>query len=237
MPHIVVATLDSQISTLLAVQHGLTIIGSMANESEVPSKRDILVRSAIAASPKLAGSLNIVYEGFRARHVARMKEVVDASTDVAGLPLLKARLEASEELDVLFAAALEAGAISALSRKRSLLGKVVGQAAADDALIDEVSLTVGVLSQIDAAHVRCLAAIKLAEDEATAKGEVRTRADFAEREIVQRIKNAGASYPPPVIALLAGLGLVEATGTATPWPLVLGLTPFGLSLLEDLSDS
>lgn len=213
------------------------MIGSMTKDSEVPTRRDILLRSAIAASPKLAGSLDILYEGFRARHLARTQEVLDAAVNAAGLPLLESRLEDSEELEVLFARALEAGANSALPRKRALLGKVIAQAASDQARIDDTSLIVGVLVQIDAAHVRCLTAIKLAEDQAEAAGEVTIRADYTEREIVHRIKEAGASYPPPVIALLAGLGLIEATGTTSPWPLVLGLTTFGRTLLDDLSNS
>ncbi|MCA1712797.1 MAG: hypothetical protein LC789_14625 [Actinobacteria bacterium] len=209
----------------------------MPRDTLAPGLLDIAVRAAVAASPRLAGSLSVIYEGLRDRHVARAADVMAEAAAGIGPDELAARLAGDEELDAAFAAAVEAGARSGLPAKRLLLGQVVNRAVLDDALTDEAVLLVGVLAQIDAPHVRCLELIRRAQDEAAAAGEVHERAPHAEREIVHRINAVGSAQPAPVLVLLRSLGLLDASGSYDGEVLVKGLTPFGERLLADLAGS
>ncbi len=86
-------------------------------------------------------------------------------------------------------------------------------------------------------HVRALEAVRRAEVEAQEAGEVLPRAQGAEREINVRIKAAGDSQPPPVVAALVSLGLLESANTWDGTALVKGLTAFGNDLLDSLRDA
>lgn len=205
-------------------------------DEQPPSVPDLLARAAIAASPRLAGSLAILYEGIRDRWVARGSQVLAEVAAGAPVSELERRLRGDDALDASLTAAVEAGARSSLEAKRRLLGRVVARAVLDDSRMDEAMLIVGVLSQIDAPHVRCLEAVRRAEEQAEVAGEVAPRADGAERETVQRIAVAGRAHPVPVLAALASLGLLEAQGVNDGTTIVKGLTPFGLALLTDLRD-
>lgn len=203
-------------------------------ENPPPSVPDILARAAIAASPRVAGSLAILYEGVRDRWLARGREVLSEVTDSVSIEELERRLHDDEALDAALTAAIEAGARSGVKAKRRLLGRVVTQAVLDDARVDETVLRIGVLSQIDAPHARCLEAVHRAEEDAAEAGEIEPRAEGADRAIVQRIAEAGKAHPAAVVAALASLGLLEAGSAFGANAIVKGLTPFGASLLEEL---
>jgi hypothetical protein len=209
----------------------------MTEGKKPPSLPDIAARAAIAASPRVAGSLAVVYDGLRERHAARAAQVVDAAVSGLDPEDLAAALAADEALDAAFAAAVDAGAQSGLRAKRRLLGRVVNQALRDAARVDDAVLLVGVLAQIDAPHVRCLALVRSAEQDARAAGEVSPRARYAEREIVPRISGALDGEPAAVVVALKSLGLLDANGTYDGEVLVKGLTPFGERLLADLDDA
>lgn len=201
-----------------------------------PSLADIAARATIAVVPlsSLSAGLSVLYEGMRDRHQARVDQVSVAAIGQVDPQEVGRRLVERPELDAVLVAALQAGGVSALEAKRRLLGKVVNRAVLDDALVDHATLIVGVLSQIDAPHVRCLEAVRRAEQEAERAGEVESRAPGAERATVARIYEAGRSHPDPVLSVLASLGLLEANGVGAGSFTVKGLTPFGLSLLSDL---
>lgn len=97
----------------------------------------------------------VLYEGLRDRWAARGSEVLADVAASAPAAELERRLLQDEALDAALTAAVEAGAQTSLRAKRRLLGRVVGRAVLDDARIDEATLIVGVLSQIDVPHVRC----------------------------------------------------------------------------------
>jgi hypothetical protein len=201
-----------------------------------PSWPDILARAAIAASPQLAGSLAILYAGIRDRWAARGSQVLEEIASGAPASELERRILEDGALDAALAAAVEAGARTSLEAKRRLLGRVVVRAVLDDSRVDEATLIVGVLSQIDAPHVRCLEAVRRAEEQAEVAGEAAPRAEGAEREIVQRIAVAGRAHPVPVLAALTSLGLLETHGVYEGTTIVKGLTPFGQALLTDLRE-
>lgn len=177
----------------------------------------------------------VLYEGFRDRRRARMRDVEDAvraavpdDTDLDQL------LGSREELDALLNRALIESGQSAIAAKRRLLGRVVANALVDDATVDWAILVTTVLAQIDAPHVRAMAHIRDAVEKADAAGELPPRAEGAEAELSPRIRAAGRSQPEPVIAALTALGLIEATSTFGGEPIVVGMTPFGDRLLDEL---
>jgi hypothetical protein len=202
-----------------------------------PSVPDILTRAALAASPKLAGSMAVLYEGFRDRWRARASQVLEEITAEVPTAELEQRLVDNPALDAALAAAVEAAGRSGLAAKRRLLARVVTRAVLDDARVEEATLVVGVLSQIDAPHVRCLEAVRRAEEATEAAGEVAVRAQYTEREIVPRIAEAGRAHPESVLAAVTSLGLLEASGIFNGTAIVAGLTPFGRALLADLRQS
>jgi hypothetical protein len=204
------------------------------NAEEVPSVTDIVSRAAIQASPRLAGSLSILYDGFRQRWLARAREVVDEVEKRVPSDLLSQRLVGSQELDATFLAAVEAGASSGLEAKRRLLGKVVAEAVLDDAKVDHATLITHMLAQIDAPHIRCLEAIYRAKKQAAAAGQLSPTARGAEQPIHQDITNAGRAYPAPVLVALVSLGLLDASVTWDGVALVKGPTTFGQHLLDEL---
>lgn len=200
---------------------------------EPPSVADIAIRAALSAVPQFGGSLVSVYEGIRDRRAARANEVVAEAAGVDELLLLTQRLQENEELDAALSAAVEAGVRSSLEAKRRLLGRIVRAAVLDDAKVDEATLLIGVLAQIDAPHVRCLEALRRVEETEGAAGRIRDRARGAERETNQAIYEVGLAHPAPVVIALKNLGLLEGSGTYD-MQLVQGLTPFGRRLAADL---
>lgn len=210
-------------------------VARMADGVEPPSASDILARAAIAASPRFAGSAMVLYEGFRDRRRARMRDVEDAvRAAVPGDADLDQILGSRDELDALLNRALIEAGQSAMPAKRRVLGKVVANALVDEAEVDWASLVMTVLAQIDAPHVRAMARIRDAVGKADAAGGLPPRAEGAEAELNPRIRAAGRAEPEPIIAALTALGLIEATSTYGGEPIVVGMTPFGDRLLDEL---
>ena len=172
-----------------------------------------LIRATLQASPRLAGSLPVAYEGARDRWAARGSDVLTATSPAADVATLAARIASDDQLDAVLSAAVEAGARSGMAAKRRLLGRVVARAVLDDARVDEATLVVGVLSQIDAPHVRCLELIERAEEAARDAGELEEAAEGSERPVVQRISDVGRTQPQPVLTASVSLGLIETTAT------------------------
>lgn len=207
------------------------------NSAKVPSIPDVLARAAIQASPRLAGSLSVVYDGLRQRWLARAQEVVNEVDSRSTSDLLSQRLAESEQLDAAFLTAVEAGASSGVGAKRRLLGRMIAAAVLDDAKIDEATLLTGILTQIDAPHILCLEAIYRAKKEAAKAGELSPTAQGAEQELNQRVMEAGRAYPAPVLVVLVSLGLLDASVGWGGVALVGGPTAFGEQLLNELREA
>lgn len=211
-----------------------------SDEHLPPSVPDILTRAAIAAVPipSVSASLMTIYDGFHERRAYRMGQALAEITDRVTVEQLEARLNESESLDAVFGTALAAAASSGVKVKRRMLGAVVAQAVLDDAMIDEAILLTGVLSQIEAPHVRCLEDVYRVQLEVETSGERPPAAPGAEREINQRILDTGRKYPSPLLKTLANLSLLDAQ---TSWDrtvdFVYGLTTFGEEFLQYLHES
>lgn len=207
------------------------------NGDGAPPISDTLARAAIQASPRFAGSIEILYTDLRKRWSARGQTVIDQVERVATAEQIQARLAESEQLDAAVLAAITAAAASGLDAKRRLLGRVVANAVLDDAKVDEASLIVDVLAQIDAPHVRCLEAVRRAKDEARAADELGPVARGAEQEISQRVLDAAASYPAPVLQRLISVGLLDGHVSWDGVSIIAGTTTFGDQIVDELRKS
>lgn len=206
-------------------------------ENQVPTRREIALRALIAASPRFAGSLSIVFEGVRDRRLARAEEVFEEIATAVGEAHLLLSVQDSEELEILLARVLGAAMTAASRAKREMLRGAAIQAATDTADIDESILIVDALEQIDTPHVRCLLDLAAAQLAAARAGEIGPRAQRTEANLVARIVEAGERWPPVVIGRLAGLGLLEVSGGGSPWPTVLRVSEFGLRLTTEVTQS
>lgn len=90
-------------------------------------------------------------------HVAKRDELLlDSSSRASGLnpAALIERMMVDEELTMLAASAIDASRRSRMSEKARMLGRCLGEIAADDARIDEESLWVDIISRIERPHLK-----------------------------------------------------------------------------------
>ena len=168
------------------------------------------------------------------RFGSRSAEVLQPSIDAVGEEGLSARLDASEEVDVLVTRSVLAAGTSAHAGKRRLLAKVVQRAVLDDAEIDPSSMIVELIEQIDSPHIRCLEDIHRAEQRAQASGEMGVVARGAEKPITQEVLETARKYPETLIRRLHGLGLIDGSLTWDGITVITGTTSTGLLILQEL---
>lgn len=179
------------------------------------------------ANAKLAVSLK---RGWNSRG----QDVLDSVTQAVDGEVLERRLLQAPEVEVLLARAVNAAAASSLASKRRLLARVVQAAILDDAAIDQATLIVDVLEQVDAVHIRCLEAIARAELNSKEAGDWEFTAERAEKPANQRVQEAADDYPSPIIKRLETLGLADASVDWSGHTRVTGMTVFGELVLNDL---
>lgn len=179
------------------------------------------------ANAKLAVSLK---RGWNSRG----QEVLDSLTQAVDGEVLERRLLQAPEVQVLLARAVNAAAASSLASKRRLLARVVQAAVLDDAAIDQSTLILDVLEQVDAVHIRCLEAIARAERESKEAGDWEFTAERAEKPSNQRVQDAADGYSSPIIKRLETLGLADASVDWSGHTRVTGMTLFGELVLNDL---
>jgi hypothetical protein len=179
------------------------------------------------ANAKLAVSLK---RGWNSRG----QEVLDSVTQAVDGEVLERRLLQAPEVEVLLARAVNAAAASSLASKRRLLARVVQAAVLDDAAIDQSTLILDALEQVDAVHIRCLEAIARAELESKEAGDWEFTAERAEKPSNQRVQDAADGYPSPIIKRLETLGLADASVDWSGHTRVTGMTVFGELVLNDL---
>lgn len=170
------------------------------------------------------------------RFGSRSAEVLQPSVDSIGEEALSARLQSSEEVDVLVARSVLAAGTSAHAGKRRLLAKVVQRAVLDDAEIDPSSMIVELFEQIDSPHIRCLEDIHRAELRVQASGEMGVVARGAEKPITQEVLDIARKYPETLIRRLHGLGLIDGSLTWDEIVVITGTTSTGLLILRELHD-
>jgi hypothetical protein len=197
-------------------------------ENEVSAGIELAVGGGVfPASAKLAVTLKRGWS-------SRGQEVLDSVSRAIDGEILERRLLEAPEVEVLLVRAVNAAAGSALSSKRRLLARVVQAAVLDDAAIDQSTLIVDVLEQIDAVHVRCLEAIARAELASKEAGDWEFTAERAEKPSNERVQAAADDYPSPIIKRLETLGLADASVDWSGHTRVTGMTVFGELVLSDL---
>lgn len=179
--------------------------------------------AAVSLIPWVGGPLAIVAERTMERSRSNVAETGAAAIAEVGDPeLFLQRIQQDERLAYMLLNAAEAAERSSLAAKRRLLGRVVGRAARDPALIDEGELLVAALSDLDVPHMRALADL----DEAFKANRDRLKT-LVSKEVMDR-------YPAPIAAALRRHGLVNEVTTVDYSGLFDDLTDFGRLLLRDL---
>jgi hypothetical protein len=184
-------------------------------DPHVPPWWETIVKAGLAAVPGIGGPLSVLVADVATRDRARVTEVGTTAIEAAGSPevLLDAVQRDERVADMLVTAAFAASQTSVQGKRRAM-GRVVGCAAQDDAVIDESQLMLRVLIDLDAPEFHVLARI------AGVGGD-----QDAARSIAD-------SAPVPVAQALIRNGLVNTAGTLGGGLAILGLTPFGRSLLD-----
>ena len=168
------------------------------------------------------------------RFGTRSEEVLQPSVDALGEEALNARLESSEEIDVLVMRSVTAAGMSAHAGKRRLLAKVVQRAVLDDAEIDQSLLIIELIEQIESPHIRCLEDIRRAEQRAQASGEMGVTARGAEKPITEEVSSTVHRYPDTLIRRLQRLGLIDGSVTWDGMTVITGTTSTGTLILQEL---
>jgi hypothetical protein len=179
--------------------------------------------AAMSAIPYVGGPLALVAQRTMERSRENVAETGAAAIEEAGdAELFLQRVREDERLAYMLLNAAEAAERSSLVEKRILLGRVVGRAAKDPALIDESELLTAALRDLDAPHLQALA--ELEEAFRTNRDRLKT---LVAKEVMDR-------YPAPIAAALRRHGLVTEVTSFDYAGLFDDLTDFGRSLLRDL---
>jgi hypothetical protein len=184
-------------------------------DPDVPPWWETIVKAGLAAIPQIGGPLSVLVADVATRDRARVTEVGMTAVEAAGSPeVLLAAVQRDERVADLLVTAGFAASQTSVEGKRRAMGRVVGRAAQDDAAIDESQLMLRVLIDLDAPEFNVLARIA---DAGGDQDSARSIADGA---------------PLPVASTLIRNGLVETVGTLGGGLAVVGLTPYGRSLLD-----
>jgi len=132
-------------------------------EIEKPSVVDAITRAALGSVPIIGPALVEAYgytlEELR-RRTRQVGEAIAAECDDAELFLQ--RLRADPRLATMLVSAVEAGKRSSREYKRIAMGRVVGQAFMDDAVIDDHAALLTALEDLEAPHFRYMANLEKA---------------------------------------------------------------------------
>lgn len=179
-----------------------------------------------------------IVANLRRRWTSRAQPVADAAVAAAGgADELAAALEASEDLDVLLSRAIAAAGASASATKRRLLARVVSQAVLDDAEVDDATLILIALEQLEVPHIRALETIHRVDQERIAEGHRPPIAAGAAREIDEVVSDSARQFPSALIRILLNTGLLDG-GQSWDGAMVYitGLTSYGEEILRFLHE-
>lgn len=208
----------------------------MTSADEPPTVVETTVKAVLRAIPYVGSSLSIIFEDTRARHVARVAQVVEEVAMTAGVDRLSERLAKDEKIEIIFIEGVEIAVRSGLKAKRRLLARGIAKAVLDDAEIEPAQLLIQAFQDLDAPHLRALARIRNAEktaEEVDANGE--TNDDRRER-IADAATKAGRTEPTPIIATLIRTGVIYPATLVGGGVAVYGVSEFGRRLLVDLEN-
>jgi hypothetical protein len=193
---------------------------TIERRGSAPSWMETVVKAGVSAVPVIGGSLATVIGDTLERRRERVSEFGEAAVASLGSPeKLLERLHADERVSDLFLDGAVAASSTSLRAKRRAMGRVVANAASDDAEVELMQLVMSVLVDLDAPHFAVLG--KIAEG-----GE----------ENLDWARSVADAAPDPVVAALIRHGAVATVGTFDGGLAVSGLTSFGRLLLEYVAD-
>lgn len=176
-----------------------------------PSVASTVVRAGLSAIPFVGGPLEVLVSDTIERRQARVMETGELARETVGDDdAFVKRLQEDPVLADMLVEASETASRTALSAKRRAMGRVVGNAVRDDALIEEGQLLLAALRDLEAPHFLLLARIEAGEQQ----------------------NLAAVPLPEPVRSGLVRHGAVETVGTYGGGQAVTGLTSFGRRLLD-----
>jgi hypothetical protein len=194
---------------------------TIERRGSAPSWMETVVKAGVSAVPVIGGSLATVIGDTLERRRERVSEFGEAAVAALGSPeTLLERLHADERVSDLFLDGAVAASSTSLRAKRRAMGRVVANAASDDAEVELMQLVMSVLVDLDAPHFAVLG--KIAEG-----GE----------ENLDWARSVADAAPDPVVAALIRHGTVATAGTFGGGLAVSGLTSFGRLLLEYVADA
>lgn len=194
----------------------------------------IWLRALVAEMP-MGGFLLELHNGYRDRLQGRAFDLLEQVASQVDERLMRDRLQNSEHLESVFWRCMRSAADSTHEGKRRLLSNALANAFMEDAKVDEADLLERMLATIDTVHIAALARLREAELKAREAGELPARAQYAERPIVDALRDAGEREHPLVLGVLTTQGLIDvSSGFGDGEAMFRGVTQFGTTLLEDL---
>lgn len=186
------------------------------------------------AGPFLAAGAELIFERRRERLADRMRDVASGAQEEATPEQIAAKFVEDEAFEQLVFEAVEAAQRSHWRTKRILVGKAVGRAAADDALVDEQHLILAALRDLDAPHYQTLKRMLLARSQKDREGEDKVF-DEAHSSIQAALIRHGAvdaAYDVEVLALDGG-GVDGGGRSETQVYIDYSVSAFGQALIAD----
>jgi hypothetical protein len=160
---------------------------------------ETLAKAGVEAFVPFGGAVVVIWEALRGHFANRVGRTVEEVLAEVPADALASKMAESSEFEALVALALESAGRTGYEPKRSLLGRVIVNAAADDAQIDPSSVVAHVLRDIDAPHIRALERVRLAQDTMTFTPDEQSQVDRepeAERSVRwQAVRRAGGKRP------------------------------------------
>ncbi len=147
------------------------------------------MRAGLSAIPYVGGPLEVLVSDPIERRQARVRETGEVARETVGDDdAFVKRLQEDPVLADMLVEAAEAASRTDLSAKRRAMGRVVGNAVRDDALIEEGQLLLAALRDLEAPHFVLLARIEAGEhqDVAAVPLPEPVRSDWSDMELLRR---------------------------------------------------
>ena len=148
----------------------------------------------------------------RSLQIAR--ELVDRAAEPAGYEELLARVETNEEVAAIFRQAVDAAARTGDTEKRRMLARLVSEAVLDDAKVDEATIFVSIMRDMEGPHLRAL--------------ELMRRGALESIDEVNERLGRGDELSEEDVALSMVRHIHNSVGDASPTSLLPGLIREGL---------
>lgn len=188
-------------------------------EIEKPSVLDAAARAGLGSVPVIGAVLVEAYSYVEETIRYRVRQVGETIAEECPDPeVIRERVRTDPRLATMLLSAVEAAKRSSREYKRIVMGRVVGQAFTDDAVIDDHAALLAALEDLEAPHFRYLARLEL----------VVTGSDF--------------NVPDPYFSTLDRNGLISViveggSAYAESVRRPAGLTSFGARMLQWVRDA